>query len=194
MQKVKDLIKQLEACNPDLPVVTPGSGELDICSIEISLVEVYSQKATTRHHRDRLDFREPDQSGRPKEGTISDAILITFGDPIELAMYIVKERILSIVECPPWAEHDIDSGRIRLYASTEEAFIEAPHDVELYIADDSGELDETKLATYLLRNYPEYIEEYWLDRHAFTNLPAAHEFADAQSFAHGSKIESIPFN
>ena len=136
MQTVKNLIQRLLNCDPDLPVVTPGSGELDLCSIELSQVEIYSQKAATRHHRDRLDFREPDQSGRPKEGTISDAILITFGDPIELAMHIVKERMLSILECPPWAEHDLDSGRYRLFTSSEEAFIEAPHDVHLHIADD----------------------------------------------------------
>lgn len=30
MQTVKNLIQQLAACNPDLPVVTPGSGELDL--------------------------------------------------------------------------------------------------------------------------------------------------------------------
>ena len=194
MQNVKDLIEKLHGYDSTLPVITPGYEELGICSIETAQVDIYCHKATKLNQYDRLDYREQNQSILSSPATINSAVLITFGDAVQLSMYIVKERRLSIVECPPWAEHDLDSGRIRLYASTEEAFLEAPHDVHLFIADDSGELDEAKLATYLLRNYPEYVEEFWVDVHAFSNLLDAHDFADAKSFPHGSKIEAIPFS
>ena len=195
MQTVGDLILELQGYDPNLPVITPGFDELGICSIETDQVEIYREKSHYDYQSDRLSFRGKDQAVRMKESTICEAILLTFGDAIKIkiaVMYVVKERFLSIIEAPPWVERDSESGDLCLF-SDEDAFLDIPAEAE-DLKDDSGNLDEVKLEAYLFKNYPECVEEHWVDKHAFSDLPAAHDYAEAQSFVHGFKIESVPLN
>lgn len=106
-------------------------------------------------------------------------------------IYVVKERHLTIVECPPWVDRDSESGELCLF-SDEEAFIDIPGEAE-NLKDSDGNLDEAKLAAYLFKTYADCVHEYWVDNHAFAHFSEAFEYADAQLFVHGFKIESIPF-
>lgn len=106
-------------------------------------------------------------------------------------IHIVKERLLAIVECPPWVDRDSESGDLCLF-SDEEAFIDIPGEAE-NLNDADGNLDEAELAAYLFKTYADCVHEHWVDKHAFAHLSEAHKYADAQLFVHGFKIESVPF-
>ena len=186
MQTVRDLIQELRGYDLDLPVITPGSDEMGVSLVDTRQVEIYHGKPS-----DRLEYRDQKHSDCPGDYTINNAVLLTFGDEMKVGLYLVKQQCLNIRIYPEWVHYDKESKILRIHPSV--SLEQCPDEVE-DLKDSSGNLDKAQLETYIFTNDPDSIEDYFADKHGFTSLSEANEYAKRQAFPHGFRIESIPFN
>lgn len=186
MQTVRKLIQELQGYDLDLPVITPGSDEIGINSVDTSQVEIYHGE-----HSDRLECRDQKHLDCPGDNTINNAVLLTFGDELKLGLYLVKQRYLSIRIYPEWVHYDRENETLRIHTSLS---LEQPPGEAESLKDSSGNLDKTKLEGYLFTNHPDSIEEYFAEKHGFTSLAEANRYVKKQAFPHGFTIDAVPFN
>lgn len=186
MQTVRRLIQELQGYDLDLPVITPGSDEIGVSLVDTRQVEIYHGKPS-----DRLEYRDQKHPDCPGDYTINNAILLTFGDEMKVGLYLIKQRYLYIKTYPEWVRYDRESKALRIHTFV--SLEQCPDNVE-DLKDSSGNLDKTKLEEYLSLHHAEYIEEYFVDKHGFTSLSEANEYAERQAFPHGFTIDSVPFN